>query len=160
MLIPQWTLQRDADYLSLLSRKIFHAGFSPALVDKRWPAFEAAFAGFEPPAVAAMTDGDVIRLSADATLIPNRRKLMATVLNARHFCSVASAHGTWMAWLHSLRAAPYAVRADTLSACLSGAGPATVFYFLLEAGEATPDDKPEHVRWRSRAEGAPGHGPG
>jgi DNA-3-methyladenine glycosylase I len=141
----QHDLETDAGLLGLLTRKIFHAGFGRSPVDKRWPAFEQAFAGFDPVEVAGMTL-DV--LAADATLVRNRLKLKATINNARHFVAVAQTHGSWRAWLSSLRRLTYEERADTLRACLSFVGDSTVFYFLLEAGEADLSDRPEHVQAR------------
>ena len=138
-------LETDSDYLSLLTRKVFQAGFDKALVDRRWPDFEAAFEGFEPGRISAMGQGDLERLASDARLIRNRRKLRATIANARHFVEVARTHGSWRAWLQSKRDVPYEQRHDTLRACLCGCGPSTVFYFLLEVGLATPDDRPEGV---------------
>jgi DNA-3-methyladenine glycosylase I len=43
----------------------------------------AAFHGFNPAAVAAMNDADIERLMADTSIIRNRRKLEATVHDAR-----------------------------------------------------------------------------
>ena len=45
--------------------------------------FRAAFAGFEPQAVAAFGDQDVARLMADAGIVRNRAKVSAVVTNAR-----------------------------------------------------------------------------
>lgn len=139
-------LDTDADYLNLLTRKLFHAGFDKALVNRRWSAFERAFVDFSPARVAAMTEDDVLRLSSDAGIIRNRVKLRATVANAKHFVEVANTHGSWGRWLASKRHLPYEQRYDTLRACLTGCGPTTIFYFLLEAGEATLTDRPEEVR--------------
>ncbi len=46
----------DDRYLSLMSLRVFRAGLKHSLVDAKWPAFEAAFAGFEPRRVRAMND--------------------------------------------------------------------------------------------------------
>lgn len=139
-------LETDAGHLDLLSRKVFHSGFSVRAVNAKWPVFRELFHGFEPVQVASMDESDVETIAADPRVIRNRRKLRAVIRNARHFCEVAATHGSWRAWLHGTRAMPYELRADTLRACLDLCGPSTVFWFLFEAGEATLDDKPERVR--------------
>lgn len=139
-------LDTDADYLSLLTRKIFHAGFAMRPVNAKWPAFEEVFHGFEPIQVACMDESDLERLAADPRLVRNRRKLRATVNNARRFCEVAATHGSWRAWLRASRDQPYEVRAEALRQSLDLLGPTATFYFLLEAGEAELDDKPDDVK--------------
>jgi 3-methyladenine DNA glycosylase Tag len=49
----------DDRYLSQMSLRIFRAGLRHAMVDDRWPAFEAVFKGFEPRQVVAFADEDV-----------------------------------------------------------------------------------------------------
>ena len=46
------------------------------------PAFRAAFAGFDVDAVGAFDDADVARLLADAGIVRNRAKILATITNA------------------------------------------------------------------------------
>jgi len=52
-------------------------------------AFRSAFRGFDVAKVAAMTDHDVDRLVADASIIRNRGKIQATVDNARAMMSAS-----------------------------------------------------------------------
>jgi len=66
-----------------LSLEAFQSGLSWATVLRKRPAFRAAFDDFDPEAVAAYDDGDVARLLADAGIIRNRAKILATVTNAR-----------------------------------------------------------------------------
>jgi 3-methyladenine DNA glycosylase Tag len=139
-------LETDADYLNLLTRKLFHSGFNKALVDQKWPAFETAFRGFDPTTVAAFDEADVERLRTDASIVRHRLKIRATINNARHFVEMAAAHGSWKDWLRSLRVLPYPVRQENLHAALTHCGPNTIFYFLFEADEADKADKPEGVR--------------
>jgi 3-methyladenine DNA glycosylase Tag len=139
-------LETDSDYLALLTRKLFHSGFNKQIVDAKWAAFENAFHGFDPARVASFDEADLERLAANSALVRHRRKLAATLANARHFCEVAKQHGSWMTWLHGQRHLPYEERAVTLQGCLTHCGPNTVFYFLFEAGEATLDDRPDGVR--------------
>lgn len=61
----------------------FQSGLSWLVILRKRPAFRAAFAGFDPAAVAAFGPGDVDRLLADAGIVRNRAKIEATVHNAR-----------------------------------------------------------------------------
>ena len=65
----------DDRYLSQMSLRIFRAGLKHNLVDARWPAFEDAFNGFEPPRVVAMSDEELEALLADQRLIRHWGKL-------------------------------------------------------------------------------------
>ena len=139
-------LESDADYLNLLTRKVFHSGFNKALVDRKWPAFEELFGGFDPAFVATMSEADQLLLATDTRIVRHRGKIAATIWNARQFRAISKAHGSWRDWLFSFRDKPYELCAAALTATLQRCGPNTAFYFLLEAGEATPDDKPEDVK--------------
>ena len=66
-----------------LSLEAFQSGLSWATILRKRPAFRAAFDGFDPDAVAAYDAGDVERLMGDAGIVRNRRKIEATVTNAR-----------------------------------------------------------------------------
>ena len=61
----------------------FQAGLSWATILRKRPAFRAAFADFDPDAVAQFGDVDVERLMGDAGIVRNRMKIRATVANAR-----------------------------------------------------------------------------
>ena len=61
----------------------FQSGLSWRTVLAKRPAFREVFHGFDPEAVAAMDEREVERLLGDARIIRNRRKIEATVTNAR-----------------------------------------------------------------------------
>lgn len=65
-----------------LSLEAFQSGLSWAVILRKRPAFRAAFAGFHPETVAAFDEDDVARLLADASIVRNRAKILATVSNA------------------------------------------------------------------------------
>ena len=66
-----------------LSLEAFQSGLSWATILRKRPAFRAAFDDFDPDAVAAYDERDVERLMADAGIVRNRRKVDATITNAR-----------------------------------------------------------------------------
>jgi DNA-3-methyladenine glycosylase I len=66
-----------------ISLEAFQSGLSWATILRKRPAFREAFADFDPDAVAAFGDDDVARLMDDAGIVRNRRKIDATIGNAR-----------------------------------------------------------------------------
>lgn len=69
--------------LERLSLEAFQSGLSWATILRKREAFREAFRGFEPEAVASFGDDDVARLLADAGIVRNRAKILATIGNAR-----------------------------------------------------------------------------
>lgn len=61
----------------------FQAGLSWATILNKRPAFRTAFAGFDPDLVQAFDESDLQRLMADASIVRNRKKIEATIANAR-----------------------------------------------------------------------------
>jgi DNA-3-methyladenine glycosylase I len=66
-----------------LCLEAFQSGLSWLTILRKRESFRAAFAKFEPEAVAAFGDADVARLMADAAIVRNRAKIEATIANAR-----------------------------------------------------------------------------
>lgn len=61
----------------------FQSGLSWLTILRKRPAFRAAFAGFEPGAVARFGRRDVERLLAEEGIVRNRAKIEAAIANAR-----------------------------------------------------------------------------
>ena len=78
----------------------FENGLSWATVFDKRANFRKALHGFNPAAVAAMTPDDVERLMADSSIVRNRRKIEATLHNARVLskCSLSQ-----LVWQHQPR---------------------------------------------------------
>ena len=66
-----------------VSLEAFQSGLSWLTILRKRDAFRAAFAGFEPDAVARFGPADVERLLGDAGIVRNRAKIEATIANAR-----------------------------------------------------------------------------
>jgi DNA-3-methyladenine glycosylase I len=75
-------LQTDDAMFERLTLEGFQSGLSWLIVLRKRPAFRAAFAGFEMTRVAEFTEADVERLMADAGIVRNRAKILATIGNA------------------------------------------------------------------------------
>ena len=72
-----------------LTLGVFEVGLSWSIVFGKRDAFRTAFRGFDVAEVAAMTSRDVDQLVQDASIIRNRRKINATVDNARAMMSAS-----------------------------------------------------------------------
>jgi DNA-3-methyladenine glycosylase I len=73
----------------------FQAGLSWAIVLNKREGFRRAFAGFDPKKIAEFSERDIERLVADAGIIRNRQKIVATVSNARIFLDVQQRQGSF-----------------------------------------------------------------
>lgn len=81
-----------------LSLEAFQCGLSWETVLKKRPAFREVFHNFEIEAVAGMRPDEVEALMGDARIVRNRRKILATVANARA-CLALREDGTTVAEL-------------------------------------------------------------
>ena len=66
-----------------ITLEAFQSGLAWITILRKREAFRAAFAGFDPEAVAAFDDSDRERLMADAGIVRNRLKVDAAIANAR-----------------------------------------------------------------------------
>ncbi|MBV9881382.1 MAG: DNA-3-methyladenine glycosylase I [Sphingomonadaceae bacterium] len=66
----------------------FQAGLSWSVILRKREAFRAAFAGFDPQAVARFGEADVVRLLADPGIVRARAKIEATIQGARIWCGM------------------------------------------------------------------------
>lgn len=73
----------DRALFERISLEAFQSGLSWITILRKREAFRAAFAGFDPHAVAAFDDDDVARLLNDAGIVRNKAKILATISNAR-----------------------------------------------------------------------------
>ncbi|MFY0409196.1 DNA-3-methyladenine glycosylase I [Solicola sp. PLA-1-18] len=73
----------EAALFERISLEAFQSGLSWLIILRKRPTFREAFDGFDPDAVAAYDESDVERLMADPGIVRNRRKVDATIANAR-----------------------------------------------------------------------------
>jgi DNA-3-methyladenine glycosylase I len=80
----------------------FQSGLSWLTILRKRENFRAAFAGFDPEAVAAFGEDDVARLLADAGIVRNRAKIAATIANAQATVALREAGGSLVetVWVH------------------------------------------------------------
>ena len=78
----------DQPLFERITLEAFQSGLSWLTILRKRPGFRSAFAGFDPRAVADFDDADVARLMADQGIVRNRRKIDATLQNARALVSM------------------------------------------------------------------------
>jgi len=92
-------LREDAVLFERLALEINQAGLSWLTVLRKKDAFQLAFEGFDLERVASYGDDDFARLMADASIIRNRRKILAVIENARRILHIREQHGSFANWL-------------------------------------------------------------
>ena len=83
----------DGALFERITLEAFQSGLSWLTILRKREAFRAAFAGFDPETVATFGDADAERLMADAGIVRNRRKIEATLVNARAVLALQSVDG-------------------------------------------------------------------
>jgi hypothetical protein len=81
------------DHLEVMTRAIFQAGLSWALIDARWAAFRTAFEGFSCAVIGTYGDGDVERIMEAEGVVHSRSKIAGAIANARALQALAAEHG-------------------------------------------------------------------
>ena len=136
------------DYLNIISRAVFSAGLSWAFIDGKWDAFEEAFAGFDPHKVAALGEAEIDRLAEDPRLIRSRKKVVATVENAKTLLTLEREHGSVRAWLDGFSS--YAAAALEVSKRFRYLSKTFGAYYFLYIAGAKITDLPTFEEWSRR----------
>ena len=84
----------------------FQSGLSWLTILRKRPNFREAFSGFDPGGIADFGDDDVERLMADAGIVRNRAKILATINNARRYPYLVAETGSLAAYLWSFEPDP------------------------------------------------------
>jgi len=86
----------DSIAFGRLCEVIFAQGIGFTIVARKHDALTRAFANYDPSAVAAFSEDDVVRLLSEP-IIRNRSKICACIENARRWCAIAASHGSYLA---------------------------------------------------------------
>jgi Methyladenine glycosylase len=124
------------DYFEVMTRAVFQAGVSWKQIAERWEAYRTAFAGFDPRRVAAFDDLDVERVLATPGILQMRRKVLASIANARTIVELDADSGGFAAYLRSFGS--YEALAKDFKKRFSFMGDMNVWYFLFRTGEPVP----------------------
>ena len=125
-----------ADALAVISRAVFQAGLSWKAIADRWDAYLRLFDGFDPALVAAYGEGDVERILADGGVVRTRKKIVATIENARALRELEREFGSIHAYLRAFPA--YPDLAADLRRRLAFVGELSAYYIVFRLGGDVP----------------------
>jgi len=91
----------DLKMFEFLVLESAQAGLSWITILKRRDAYRNAFVDYNAEKVAGMTEQDVERLMQDSGIIRNRRKIEATISNARRFLETQKEFGSFCNYLRT-----------------------------------------------------------
>jgi DNA-3-methyladenine glycosylase I len=156
-----------AELFERLALESFQAGLSWSTILHKREVFRAAFRGFDPRVVAAFDEADVERLMADAGIVRNRAKILATIGNAAGTLEIVDAFGSFDAYLTTMVPPPPArlpptarwgdippstATSDALSADLKRRGfrfvGSTIVYAFMQSVGLVDDHLPGCFRYR------------
>ena len=132
------TPEGDDGYFEELTKAVFRAGFSWPVIRGKWAGFVESFDQFRLERVAAYGPDDLERLLEDRSIVRNRRKIVATVENARTMLDLIQEHGSFHAYLRTLDRLDYYGRVQVLTRPFAGLGRTSAFVFLHSVNEETP----------------------
>lgn len=126
----------DNAYFENMTRVIFQAGLSWRLIGRKWPNFRKVFESFSIDRVARFGDDDVARLMVDKGIVRNRRKILATIHNAKRFQAIKKEFGSFQSYIDTLdKSNNYALLIKELSKKFKHLGPSSARIFLYSVGE-------------------------
>jgi hypothetical protein len=124
------------DHLEILTRAVFQAGLSWAIIEARWKAFRGEFSSFDVHAVANYGEWDVERLMTADGILHSRKKIAGTVKNARTLLELVSEFGTIGGYLERFASYPQ-VSADVRKR-FAFVGDLSCYYWLFRTGQRVP----------------------
>jgi len=125
-----------SDYLEVMTRAVFQAGVSWAMIAQRWDAFRSAFSNFDVAQVASLGEGDFERLLRENAILHSPKKVRATVTNAQTILALDKQHAGFRNYLRAFRS--YDELCADLRKRFKFMGPMNVWYFLFRVGEGVP----------------------
>ena len=153
------TARTPRDIFEVMTRAVFQAGVSWAQIAKDWNAYRRAFAQFDVARVAAFGEVDIDAILAEPGILRMRRKVAATIKNARALLDIEAQFGNFHTYVSSF--ASYADLAKDVKRRFAFMGEMNVWYLLFRIGEPVPRFESwvttipgEHPRMREMVEQA------
>lgn len=111
----EWGLpvRGDAAILERIVLEGAQSGLSWLTILRKREGYRAAFACFDPAAVAAFGEADVHRLMLDAGIVRNRRKIESAIVNARATAALQADGGSLSDLFWSFAPDPRGARAES-----------------------------------------------
>ena len=123
--------ESDQGYFEILCLCMIQAGLNWASIRKHWPKYREGFLGFR---IGELSRSTADELLARPGVIRNERKVAAVVHNAKEFEAIAREHGSFAAYLETLRPEAPAERVKALGRRFKQVGPESADYFLHSVG--------------------------
>jgi 3-methyladenine DNA glycosylase Tag len=125
----------DDRILALMTRRVFSAGFSTKVIEQKWSAFEEAFAHFDPPTCAHISEADFDALLQNSAIIRNGAKIASVQVNAQMLLDMAAEKGSAARFIADCPDADYADLLDILKSKGSRLGGDTGMRVLRDLGK-------------------------
>jgi DNA-3-methyladenine glycosylase I len=138
---PNWMFRgekppNDKAYFENLIRCIFQAGLNWRVISNKWPFFIKAFDNFDLDIIAGYDEKKVNELLENKKIIRNKRKILATIENAKEFKRIIKDSGSFQNWLEEQDTTNnYSSVKKQLSKKLKHVGDTTAHIFLYTVGE-------------------------
>ena len=126
----------DSDYLRVMTKAVFQAGFNWKVIENKWPGFEQAFDNFDPYIVATYNADKISALKQDTQIVLNLAKIEATVHNAQTIIKKNEEFGSFRNYLSSF--GDFEKTAKGLKKSFKWLGDLGVYYFLWVVNEPVP----------------------
>jgi DNA-3-methyladenine glycosylase I len=136
------------DYLETMSKVVFQSGMSWKLIENKWPGIREAMDNFDINKVADYDEPDIERLSQDARVIRNYRKLVAITANARKIIELDKQFGSFQKYLRSH--SDFDATLKAMHKDFKFVGPMGVYYFLYVVGEQVPEHEVFQEQYRKK----------
>jgi endonuclease III len=136
----------DDGYFEHLTWTVFKSGLTSTVVNRKWPNFKRAFAGFSVSSVSGFGNRDVRRLMRDSGIIRYRAKIEATIDNAREMQAIQGEFGSFRRYLGRYGVDEQGGLYADLRRRFRHIGPYTVRAFLRRVGEDVFFAHPDTLR--------------
>jgi DNA-3-methyladenine glycosylase I len=118
------------------------------LIENKWPGIREAMDNFDINKVADYDERDIERLSQDARVIRNTRKLVAIVANANKILELDKQFGSFQKYLRSHN--DFEATLKAMHKDFKFVGPMGVYYFLYVVGEKVPEHEVFQKQYRKK----------
>ncbi len=126
----------DDAYFENMSRAVFQAGLSWQMIADKWLAFRKAFKDFDIEEVSNFDEEDIERLLLDKSIIRNRSKIEAVIVNAMAFMKIKEEFESFRNYIDNLdKSENYKFVKKELGKRFSRMGPKSAKIYLYSIGE-------------------------
>lgn len=121
----------EQEYFEILCLCFIQAGLNWSSMRKHWPKYREGFHGFR---IRELARASADELLARPGVIRNTKKVEAVIHNAREFEAIAREHGSFAAYLDTLKVLPEPEQLKSLRQRFKQVGPESADYFLHSIG--------------------------